>query len=156
MCTFEENQFLMFDNLLKLVQEHAGEAIINNPAIPNEKNNAAIGAATEGIMDHLKNLGANGGLDSIMGIFQGGNAASSPEVSNIAGSVAGKLMSNFGIDAEQAQNIVGKLVPQVMEKFVNKTNDPNDSSFDLQDILGSVTGNGGGLGDILGKVKGLF
>lgn len=28
---------MMFDNLLNLVKEHAGGAIVNNPAIPNEK-----------------------------------------------------------------------------------------------------------------------
>ena len=145
----------MFDNLLKLVQENAGEAIVNNPAIPDEKNDAAINVASEGIMDHLKQLGAGGGLDSVLSIFQGGNAGSHPEIANMAGNVAGKLMSNFGIDATQAQGIVQHLIPQVMEKFVSKTNDPNDNSFNLQDIIGSVTG-GGDLGDILSKVKGLF
>lgn len=144
----------MFENLLKLVQEHAGDAIINNPAIPNEKNDAAIGAASEGIVDHLKNLGANGGIEKVMGMFKGGNIANNPEIANIAGSVAGKLVSNFGIDASQAEGIVKNLVPQVMDKFVNKTNDPNDSSFDLQDILGSI--GGGNAGGLMDKVKGLF
>ena len=41
----------MFDNLLQLIKENAGESIINNPAIPNEKNDAAIQVAGEGIMN---------------------------------------------------------------------------------------------------------
>ncbi|MCC6817978.1 MAG: hypothetical protein IT245_03685 [Bacteroidia bacterium] len=146
----------MFENLLKLVQENAGDAIINNPSVPNERNDEAVGLASEGIMDHLKQLGSGGGLNSIMDMFKGGNVSSNPEIANIAGGVAGKLMDKLGLDASQAQGIVSKLVPQVMEKFVNKTNDPNDNSFDLQDIISSVSGNGGGIGDILGKVKGLF
>jgi len=144
----------MFENLINLVKEHAGDAIINNPAIPNEKNDAAIGATSEGIMDHLKNLGANGGIGAITDLFKGGNIAQNPEISNIAGSVAGKLASNFGISADQAEGIAKNLIPQVMEKFVNKTNDPNDSSFDLQDVMGKLSG--GNLGGLMDKVKGLF
>lgn len=146
----------MFENLLKLVQDNAGDAIINNPSIPNERNEEAVGLASEGIMGHLKDLSANGGIEKVLDIFKGGNAGSNPEISGIAGSVAGKMMERFGLDASQANGIVEKLVPQVMEKFVNKTNDPNDNSFDLQDIMGTLTGGSSGLGDILGKVKGLF
>ena len=32
----------MLDNLLDLVKQHAGEAIINNPVIPTERNDEAI------------------------------------------------------------------------------------------------------------------
>lgn len=146
----------MFDNLLKLVQEHAGDAIINNPSIPNEKNEAAINVASEGIVDHLKQLGAQGGLSSILEMFKGGDVKSNPEVTNIAGNVAGKLIEKFGLDGNQAQNIVGQLVPQVMEKFVNKTNDPDDGSFNLDDIISSVSSGKGNLGDVFNQVKGLF
>ncbi|MBK6444053.1 MAG: hypothetical protein IPF81_01695 [Bacteroidetes bacterium] len=64
-------------------------------------------------------------------------------------------MSKFGIDAGQAQNIVNNLVPGVMSKFVQKTNDPNDNSFDIQGILSSLSGTSGGAG-ILDSVKKLF
>ena len=50
----------MFDNLLKLVQENAGDAIINNSAIPNEKNNLAVNETTASIFNTLKSQ-ANGG-----------------------------------------------------------------------------------------------
>ena len=144
----------MFDNLLQLVKEHAGEAIVNNPAIPNDKNEAAIGVASEGIMDQLKQMGASGGMDAIMGLMKGGNVSGSSAVADIAGNVAGKLMSNFGLDASQAEGIVKNLVPQVMDKFVSKTADPNDNSFDLQDVIGTLSG--GGMGGVMDKLKGLF
>jgi len=144
----------MFDNLLQLVKEHAGEAIVNNPAIPNDKNDAAIGVASEGIIDQLKQMGSGGGMDAIMGLMKGGNIANNPAIADIAGNVAGKLMSNFGLDASQADGVVKNLVPQVMEKFVSKTNDPNDSSFDLQGVIGALSG--GGLGGVMDKLKGLF
>ena len=118
----------MFDNLLQLIKENAGESIINNPAIPNEKNDAAIQVAGEGI---------------------------NPMVGQISNNVAQSLMSKFGIDAGQAQNIVNNLVPGVMSKFVQKTNDPNDNSLDIQGILSSLSGTSGGAG-ILDSVKKLF
>ena len=124
----------MFDNLLQLIKENAGESIINNPAIPNEKNDAAIQVAGEGIMNQLKGV---------------------PMVGQISNNVAQSLMSKFGIDAGQAQNIVNNLVPGVMSKFVQKTNDPNDNSFDIQGILSSLSGTSGGAG-ILDSVKKLF
>lgn len=147
----------MFDQLLQLVKENAGEAIINNPAIPNEQNDAAVETTTGSIMDHLKGLAGGGNLDSVMSLFQGGgNAAASPLVNNISSGVAGDLMKKFGIDQSSATNIVQQLIPVVMNKFVNKTNDPNDNSFDLQGIIGSLTGGQKGGGGILNSIKGLF
>lgn len=147
----------MFDQLLQLVKENAGEAIINNPAIPNEQNDAAVETATGSIMDHLKGLAGGGNLDSVMSLFQGGgNAASSPLVNNISSGVAGDLMKKFGIDQSSATNIVQQLIPVVMNKFVSKTNDPNDKSFDLQGIIGSLSGGQKGAGGILNSIKGLF
>ena len=147
----------MFDNLLQLIKENAGESIINNPAIPNEKNDAAIQVAGEGIMNQLKGVLAGGGMQNLMEMFQGGNTTSNPMVGQISNNVAQSLMSKFGIDAGQAQNIVNNLVPGVMSKFVQKTNDPNDKSFDLNGIVGSLTGGkSGGIGDIMSNVKGMF
>jgi hypothetical protein len=52
----------MLDNLLQLVKENASEAIINNPAIPNERNDEAISLASNGIFEGLKDKLSGGGL----------------------------------------------------------------------------------------------
>lgn len=143
----------MLDNLMQLVKEHAGDAIINNPAIPNERNDEAIQTASSGIFDSLKNQLSNGGLDSIKGLFDQGNVQSNPMVNQISGNVAGELMKKFGLDSNAAGGIVQSLIPTVMEKFVNKTNDPNDSSFDMGDILKNLGGQGG-IGGMIGKLFG--
>lgn len=145
----------MFEQLLKLVQENAGEAIVRNPAIPNERNDEAIETAAGSIMNNLKGQAGNSGLDSIMDIFKGGGQASSnPMVNNLTSGVAGDLMKKFGLDSGVAGSIVKQIVPVVMDKLKNKANDPNDSSIDIEGIIGSLTGKGGG--DILGKIKGIF
>ena len=146
----------MLENLLNLVKEHASEAIVNNPAIPNEHNDAAISTTAEGIMDHLKGLVTNGGIETIMGLFSGGSNAINGEVTNMSGNIATNLMSKFGIGSEQAGGIVKMILPQVINSLISKTNDPNDNSFDVQSIIGSLMGGGEGLGGLLGGLKKLF
>lgn len=142
----------MLDNLLNLVKENAGEAIINNPAIPNEQNDAAVSTASQGIFEGLKNQLSSGGIDGIKNLFSGGDVANNPMVSNISQSVAQSIAGKFGVDSGTANNIVQSLIPTVMDKLVKKTNDPNDSSFDIGGIMNSLGGEGG----IGGMIGGLF
>ncbi len=145
----------MFEQLLRLVKENAGDAIIKNPAIPNERNDEAIETAAGSIMNSLKGQAGSGNLDSILDIFKGsGQASASPVVNNLTTGVAGDLMKKFGLDSGAAGNIVNQIVPVVMNQLKKKTNDPNDSSIDLEGVIGSLTGKVGG--NIPGKIKGIF
>jgi len=145
----------MFENLLNLVSEHAGDAIINNPAIPNEQNEDAIASAHSSIMDVLQDKIQNGGLENIMSMFQGqGNDSSSQNggmIQDIVSKYAGTLGSKFGLDEQTAQNTAQSLIPQVMSAFQSKTADPNDNSFNAQDIISQFTG-GSGIGSMLGNM----
>ena len=145
----------MFEQLLSLVKEHAGDAIINNAAIPNEHNDAAIETTTNGIMDALKgHLGSNG-IEGLTSMIQGGNV-NGDLMDTIKNNVSGSLMQKFGLDSGAAGNIVQSLIPVVMSKFTQQTNDPNNSNFDLQGIIGSLTGGGAAssIGGMLGKMFG--
>jgi hypothetical protein len=146
----------MLEELIKLVKENAGDAIVKNPAIPNEHNEAAIQTAAGGIMNQLKSLITNGNLEKLKEIFSQGNISGSPVVSNISKNVSGDLMSKFGINHEQANNITKDLIPNVMGQLVKKTNDPTDKTFDLQAIIGTLTSGQGSLGNIMNSVKGMF
>ena len=147
----------MLDNLINLVKEQAGTAIINNPAIPNDRNDEAIMTAGNSIAGGLQNLLGGGGMKDILKLFggQGGNLNSNPVVQNISGNVVQDLMKKFNLDQGAASNIAGGLVPNVLNNLVSKTNDPNDSSFDIQGIFNSLSGGQTGGMDIqglLGKV----
>ncbi len=145
----------MFEQFLRLVKENAGDAIIKNPAIPNERNDEAIETAAGSIMNSLKGQAGSGNLDSILDIFKGsGQASASPVVNNLTTGVAVDLMKKFGLDSGAAGNIVNQIVPVVMNQLKKKTNDPNDSSIDLEGVIGSLTGKIGG--NIPGKIKGIF
>lgn len=150
------NRQQMLENLIQLVKEHAGDAIINNPDVPNENNNSAIEATAGSIFDSLKGqFAGSGGMDMITNLLQGNESASSnPLVSGISTDVISGLVKKIGLPEGAAAGIVSQLLPKVMDSLKNKTNDPNDNSFDLQGIISSLAG--GNAGGLLNKAKGLF
>lgn len=143
----------MLENLINLVKENATQAIVNNPAIPNEQNDAACETAATSIFDSLKTMVSSGGLSSITDLINN-NGAQGSTVTEISSNVAGDLMKKFGLENSAANGIVQSLIPTVIGQLATKTNDPNDSSFDLQGIIGALSG--GESGGLLGKVKGMF
>ncbi len=145
----------MLENLFELVKQHAGNAIINNPAIPNEHNDEAVQMATSSIFDGLKNAATSGNITDIISMFSGGgNAGTNPISQNIQGGLIENLMNKFGIDAGAASNIAGGLIPNVLQQLVHKTNDPNDNSFDLQSIISKVGGGNLDVQSLIGKFTG--
>ncbi len=142
----------MFDQLLDLVKQNAGSAIINNPAIPNEHNDDAINTTGNSIMNSLGNQVKGGNMSQLMEMIKSGNTQqSNPVVSNVSKNVAGDLAQKFNLNSSQASGIAEQLIPVVMNQLVKKTNDPNDKSIDMNSVIGSLTN--GGIGNMLG---GLF
>lgn len=138
----------MLENLLDLVKQHAGQAIVNNPAIPNEHNEAAISAAGSSITEELQKMISSGNVSDIASLFNqsGGNVSDHPVTQQISGNFIQTLMSKFGLGQGAASGIAASLIPSVLEKLVHKTNDPNDNSFNIQGIIGSLAGGGGNAG----------
>jgi hypothetical protein len=132
----------MLEQLFNLVKDESQNEIINNPAIPNEMNNHAVGLATESVFSGLQNALANGGLQDVLSIFNGNsnNSNSNPIVGGIANSLVKSLMNKFGIDSPMAQNIADSLIPTILGKLVSRTNDPSDNGFDINGIIGALTG----------------
>ena len=158
----------MLKELFDLVKNHAADSVVNNPAIPNEHNNEVVAEATNTIASGLRNVVAGGGAPSLLSLFGSGNAdkkslLSNPIVSMMMGHFAGKLMNKFGLNNTQANHLSGNLIPDALSSLINKTNDPNDSGFSLEKLLGSITGgksdslaggHGGGIGDLLKQFGG--
>lgn len=132
----------MLEQLFSLIQNEGQTDIVNNPEIPNEFNNQAVGLATESIFSQLQGTLANGGLQDVMGLFSGKSqiSGSNPLVHNISQGLISNLMNKLGITSAAAQRIAASLIPVVLEKLVSKTNDPNDNGFDINGILGSLLG----------------
>lgn len=152
----------MLEQLMQLVQENAQESVVNNPAVPNENNDAVIGAATQSITAGLQDELANGNGMEVLGLLgdKGGNGVadqSNPLVNKISGNFIDSLLQKFNMDKGAATQLAATLIPTVLSSLVQKTNDPNNSSFSLPGILNSLTGGkaaGLNLDGILGQFKG--
>ena len=55
----------MLDELFNLVKQNAGTAIVNNPAIPNEKNDEVINEASSSIAGGLQEMFSGGGVQDL-------------------------------------------------------------------------------------------
>ncbi len=154
-----KNLSIMFETLMNLVQQHSGQAIVNNPAIPNEQNNTAMETVTQSILGGLQQQAQGGGLSSLMGMLSGGgsNVTDSPVTQGVQQNVQQNLMEKLGISPAVAMSVAGALVPMVLNKLMHKAQDPNDSSVDSNSIMSALTGGqqgGGGLGGMLGGLFG--
>lgn len=158
----------MLKELFDLVKGNATESVINNPDVPNEYNKEVVAEATNTVASGMRNIVAGGGIQSLLALFSSGgenrkSLLSNPIVSMMMGHFAGKLMNKFNMNNIQANSLSGSLIPNVLSNLINKSNDPNDSTFSLEKLLGSITGNKngelsgngrGGLQDILQQFTG--
>jgi uncharacterized membrane protein YeaQ/YmgE (transglycosylase-associated protein family) len=145
----------MLENLFSLVKEQGFDSVINNPEVPNEQNEAVLASATDSVAGGLQNALASGGLQNVLSLFGNrdnnggggiGSLMNNPIVQSIIGNFTNKLTNEQGISSNQASGIAGSLIPSVISSLIGKTNDPNDSSFDMNSIIGSLTGGGGNSG----------
>ncbi len=133
----------MLEQLFNLIRNESEQEIIQNPAIPNEQNNHAVGLATGSIFSGFQNALSSGRLKDVLGMFGG---KSSPDISNplvegMVNNLVKNLKAKFGIDNLMAGSIASSLIPNVLNKLISKTNDPSDHSFDINGIIGSLTGS---------------
>lgn len=131
----------MFENLTNLVRQNAGDAIIRNPAIPNEKNEAAVETAGSSIMTTLKNALSSGRLNDVLGFFKNGKQASPDLVQEATNNYAQELQNNLGVAPAEASKTAAAVVPQTMQQLATKTADPSDKSFNIQDIFNKLSNN---------------
>ena len=145
----------MFDELLKLVSNESGDQIINNPQIPNEQNDAAVETTTSSIMDSLKGQIAGGNGADVLSLLGGQSGVQgNPLVGNLTANVTNSLMDKLGVSNPVAKQIAASLVPVVIGKLLNRTNDPNDSDFDINSIFGSLTGGKSDQFNLVGLLSG--
>lgn len=139
----------MLENLLSLITQQGGSSIIDNPDIPNDRNEEAVAMAGNSITNGLQNAIAGGGLKDVLNMFSNsGNVASSAITQNIQGGFTQDIMSKFGLNEAQAGSMAGSLIPGVLQQLVNKTNDSSDGSFNLQGIFNHLSGGGTGGFDV--------
>lgn len=148
----------MIDNLLNLVRENAGDAIFNNPDIPNERNEEAVQETTSSLVSGLQGILAQGGVKDLLGMFNsGGVDNSNPVVQNLSGGLIGNLVNKFGLDSGKAGSLVSSLLPMVLNQLISRTKNPADNGFSLDGLFGQLSGGrtqGMNIEAIAGKLAG--
>jgi hypothetical protein len=147
----------MLDQITNLVKQFGSDAVVNNPAIPNEQNEDVMNEASGSILNGLKEMANGGNISDLAGMLGGASSVdmNNPVVQELANKVSGNLGEKFGLSSEAAGGVAGSLIPQVLGGLLGKANDSNDSSFNMSDIVGSLTGgSGGGLMDMISSVGG--
>ena len=153
----------MLEQLMGLMQDHSQEAIVNNPAIPNEHNEGAMQTILSSILGGIGQSSVQGNGGDLMSILSGaaGNSGggaglmSNPLVSGIAQNAISGLMDKFGIHNAAAQQIVAQVLPGVLSSMASKNADPNDS-FNFGNLASAVLSGGGGQQGGMGGFGGLL
>ncbi len=155
----------MIEQIQELIQRYGNDAIVKNPAIPNEQNEAVATQTGKSLMYGLQEMASSGNFEQLAGLFNSNNLDSSnPGVSHLNDKVSGDLMQKFGMDSATSKGLVASLIPMVLGALMGKAKDSSDSSFNISDIIAAISGGsgnsaggaGGGLMDSLSKYGASF
>lgn len=110
----------MLEQLIKLVEQNAGEAIFLNPAVPEQHKDAAVMEVAKQIFGGLQPQIERGNLAGLATMLKGSESStiSDPTLRQIMGSVSSNLTSKFGVSAPASLQISSSLLPCVLSKFV--------------------------------------
>ena len=145
----------MFEQLTQLVQQYGGDAVVNNTAVPNEHNEAVISETSNSIFAGLQKIASEGGAEQLAGLFNGTSPidSSNPVVQQLTQQLSGSLGEKFGLSSADSSGVASSMIPQVLNSLVNKAKDPNDSSFNISDIISSISGNSGQTSNIMDTIS---
>lgn len=145
----------MFEQLTQLVQQYGGDAVVNNSAIPNEHNEAVVAETGNSIFAGLQKIASEGGGEQLAGLFNGNTPIdnSNPVVQQISQQLTGSLSEKFGLSSADSSSVASGMIPQVLNSLVNKAKDPNDGSFQISDIINSISGNSGQASGIMDTIS---
>ena len=138
----------MLDQLTDLVKQLSGQSVINNPEIPNEKNEDVMAEASNTVVSGLQNILSGGGLQNILSLFSyngqkagGANGLlQNPIVNMMVGHFTRKLIGKFGLKSNSASGVASGLIPDILNSLISKTQNNADHSIDLNGIINSLTG----------------
>jgi hypothetical protein len=142
----------MLDELMNLVRQNSGAAVVSNPAIPNSQNETAQKAAGTSIMSTLQNALSGGRINEVLEYFKTGGQTHGV-VKEATGNYAQELQDKVGLDPAKAQSVAEEVVPATMSQLASKTTDPSDGSFNIQNIFNQLSGGKTGGFDVQGMLN---
>lgn len=136
----------MIENLINLIKEQVNSSVQQNAEIPNEKAGQIVQATSTSLVSGLQSAMQGGGIQDIMSLFSGSSTdKGNPVIQNIVNQLINTLTSKVGLSENTANNFSNNLIPSILGTLFSKIKDPNDNSFNMQDILSQFSGGGGNL-----------
>jgi hypothetical protein len=147
----------MFDQMLDLVKGQVAKSVGGISGIPAGKESAVVETTANSLLSGLKKNATLDGLGSLLG----GGGASGGMASSLSKGVVQALTSKLKLNPALAGTIASTVIPAVMSLLKKRVDDKSEPGFNLESILGGLTGggtakSGGGLGGLLGGLGGLF
>lgn len=141
----------MFDQFLDFVRAESQQAVVANPDIPEEHNEAVIHAAAttvqQGVQQVYQDQGANGVKNMFQQVEQGNDKH--PAVQQMSGNFMDNLAGKFGLSKMVAGGLAATLIPMLLRKMLNRGQNSSVSGFNMGSILGGLLG-GGAIGGMFG------
>lgn len=152
----------MLEKIMSLVRGQVADSVDGISGIPEDKKEATVNTTAQSLVDGLKKYATPDKISQLSSMLGGGSpSASSGEVAGtLQTSVVSALGKKVGLDPAVAQKIASTVIPAVMSLLKKKVGDDKDPGFNLQTLVGSLTGKGGGsagggvmdmVGSFLGK-----
>src|SRR5690606_7174173 len=90
----------MLNQLMELVRDSGQQTVVQNPAVPNEQNEAVLQEASSSIYGGMQQLMQTGGAGALKSLFQGAEQGDmqNPAVQQVANQFSGNLTQKFGFD----------------------------------------------------------
>ena len=151
----------MFEQLTQLVQQYGSDVVVKNDAIPNEQNEAVMSETSNSIFSGLQKIVSEGDAEQLAGLFQGNNAqnSSNTTVQKITEQLTDNLGTKFGLSKEVSYEVAGTMIPKILGSLIGKAKNPNDSSFEILDLINAISGGNAqnsGIMDAISKYGGQF
>lgn len=134
----------MLEHLADLIKQSSQEAVVNNPEIPNDQNNAVMQEAGASVMETLQSMMAGGQAPQVMNLFSSNaeDIDNNPVTHQVQQNLTQNLSSKFNMPPGAVKALAALVVPLILSKLVRRANDSNDSSFGIQDIFNTLSGGG--------------
>ncbi|MBS1524218.1 MAG: hypothetical protein JST19_01130 [Bacteroidetes bacterium] len=131
----------MFEKLFLLVKNKAGQAVIDNPEIPEKYREAVMNEASSSIIEVLKGQMESGRLKDLVKYFQYPDIYQNPLVNSVVNKFASKLNKFYGIDPASALQIAKSVMPPVMLELIKQSKSEQNKDFALSSFLSKINGN---------------
>jgi len=135
--------------LTDLIKEKASEVLADKISIPGSIQEEVLGGVADSIFGSVKQTaGKEGGLDQLIELFSGRQAASSSPVAQLASNIFGTdIAKKLGLSPAIVNAIV-PMIPVIIEKFTSS------EKIDINDLISEATASG--VADKLKDVAGGF